>query len=163
MFGQCLENVFCFDKYMKTINVSHNRMSHECIKNLVGPKLRENTSILSLDVRFNQGTTSQLLKQVSLLMLKNIQIHRKKKIPILDGWVSSVVLQHPEIPSKIYEGLNLFSSPSKKAPFDQIDQPINVEKPHILQTLPVNSDEPNQIDFYKVTSKSASRKVISTL
>ena len=58
MFGQCLENVFCFDKYMKTINVSHNRMSHECIKNLVGPKLRENTSILSLDVRFNQGTTS---------------------------------------------------------------------------------------------------------
>ena len=82
VFGKCLENCFCFDKYVKHIDLSHNKMSHECLKLVAGPKLRENCSLVCLDIRYNTGTTLSLLKQVALCMLKNIQIHRKNKMPV---------------------------------------------------------------------------------
>jgi len=57
-FGKQLLNCFDFDKYMKVIDLAHNRLNFETLKNIVGPNLRENGSILSLDVRFNPGTTN---------------------------------------------------------------------------------------------------------
>jgi hypothetical protein len=36
--------------------------------------LSENQSIISLDLRFNLGTTNQILKKVALIMLRNISI-----------------------------------------------------------------------------------------
>ena len=104
---------------MKVIDISHNKLSYESLKSLVGQKLRENTSLISLNVKYNSGTTMPILKQIALCMLKNIQIHRKKKLPIRTKWLNMMVLKQPEIPSKVYEQLNigahsiLSPSPSK--------------------------------------------------
>lgn len=57
---------------MKLIDISHNLLSLECLNAIIGQKLKENTSIVSIDIQNNPGTSAYLLKQASLFMLKNI-------------------------------------------------------------------------------------------
>ena len=111
LFGKSLMSCIRFDKYMKVVDISHNRFSTNCLKHLVAQSLRENTSLVSVDVRFNPGASQSILKQVALCMLKNISVHRKKFFTLKDSWVSPKVIQHYEIPEKIYEGLNLPTAP----------------------------------------------------
>lgn len=107
MFASALEHCLGFDRYLKYLDLSHNQISVEGLKTMVGASLRENSSIVTLDIRFNKGTTSRLQKQVSLQMLKNIQIHMKKKKPLLESWIKAKALYHPEVPEAVYKALGL--------------------------------------------------------
>lgn len=62
---------------------------------------------MSLDLRFNPGTNSQILKHVALGLLKNIATHRKNKQFINKSWLDFKVLEHEEIPSAVYARLGL--------------------------------------------------------
>ena len=77
-FGECLQGCLRFDKYMEAIDLSHNNMSKSCLINIVQLALRENNSLISIDLRFNLGSTSPIMKQVALCMLKNISQIIKK-------------------------------------------------------------------------------------
>jgi Ran GTPase-activating protein (RanGAP) involved in mRNA processing and transport len=71
-FAKNLENCFCFDRYLKRIDLSHNKFKFDSLKEIVGQKLRENSSLVSIDLRFNPGATSSIIKQACLCMLKTI-------------------------------------------------------------------------------------------
>lgn len=111
---------------MKVIDISHNRISNNCLKNIVIQSLRENISLVNFDVRFNTGVNSSLMKQVSLCMLKNISVHQRKDLTLKNSWLDKRVIYHADIPEKIYAGLNLsmfqgmpgseFESPFKQWP-----------------------------------------------
>ena len=63
--------------------------------------------MLSIDLRFNTGTTPKIEKKVVLCMLKNIQIMRKKKLIIKPEWLKMEVIKHEEIPTRIYKILKI--------------------------------------------------------
>lgn len=51
-----------FDKYIKVIDISHNSFTTNDLKMLLLQSLRENNSLVNIDMRFNPGTNSSILK-----------------------------------------------------------------------------------------------------
>ena len=106
-FCKSLQSCLLFDKYMKTIDLSHNNISHDYFKSLITLALKDNTSLVSLDIRFNQGASTSILKQVALCMLKNISEHRNKKMYLKDKWIKPEVFKHHHIPQVIFDRLRI--------------------------------------------------------
>lgn len=70
-FQRCVE----FDRYLKSVDLSHNTIGYDEIKRMLKKKsLFENNNLLSLDLRFNPGATPKILKNVALQLLKNLQL-----------------------------------------------------------------------------------------
>jgi Leucine-rich repeat (LRR) protein len=57
-FSQSLESCLRFDQYIKYLDLSHNKMSSSALSNMIDYSLKENQSLLTIDVRFNMGSTS---------------------------------------------------------------------------------------------------------
>ena len=106
-FCKSLQSCLLFDKYMKCIDLSHNNISHDYFKSLINLALKDNTSLVSLDIRFNQGASPSILKQVALCMLKNISDHRTKKLYLKDKWIKPEVFKHHHIPHVIFDRLRI--------------------------------------------------------
>lgn len=51
------------------------------------PFLKNNKSILALDLRFNEGFTDENHKRIALVLLKNIERSIKNKIIIKKHWI----------------------------------------------------------------------------
>lgn len=56
-FGQSLESCLRFDQYIKYLDLSHNKISSSALSNIIDYSLKENQSLLTIDVRFNIGCT----------------------------------------------------------------------------------------------------------
>jgi len=72
-FAKSLQQALCYDKYLKSIDVSGNRISAFGLKSIIKLALMENRSIIAFDARLNPGCSEKVERQLSLCMLKNIE------------------------------------------------------------------------------------------
>jgi hypothetical protein len=68
------------------------------LEDLITYSLKENSSMIGFDARFNPGASSKVLKKIALCMLKNMSIMQKKKQTIKNEWIKEHIINHPEIP-----------------------------------------------------------------
>jgi len=61
-FAHALAECLKFDQYLKVVDISQNRFSLECMKELVQGALAENSSLLCFDARMNPGCTEKIKK-----------------------------------------------------------------------------------------------------
>jgi hypothetical protein len=76
------------------------------MKILVKSALRENTSLICFDARYNPGCNEKLRKQIALCLLRNIETLRNKNVEIKDEWMRPEVLTF-KIPTRILEELGI--------------------------------------------------------
>lgn len=65
-------------------------MSNNCIEDfkvLVKYGLKENTSLVNVDIIGNPGCTEKIRKQVALCLLKNLELIKRQGIEIKDEWI----------------------------------------------------------------------------
>jgi hypothetical protein len=58
------------------------------------------------DARYNPGCNEKCRKQIALILLRNIEQLKNKKVPIKDEWIRPEVLTF-KIPAKILEELGI--------------------------------------------------------
>ena len=88
------------------IDVQGNRFEHEGLKGLIKNALRENQSLIALDITNNPGCNEKFRKQVALCLLKNIEFMRSNDIEIKEEWIRPDILTF-RIPRKVLEGLGI--------------------------------------------------------
>jgi hypothetical protein len=98
----CLKN----DEFLKSVDISQNRIENGALKNLVRNSLRENNSLVNLDASSNPGCDEKLCKHIALYLLKNIELHQRNGVQINPDWIKQENLTF-KIPPKILEGLGI--------------------------------------------------------
>ena len=64
--------------------------------------MTQNASLVSIDVRFNPGATSDILKKVAYQMIRNIATMLEAGTEIQERFINRNVVYHKEIPKKVY-------------------------------------------------------------
>jgi len=82
VFAKSLQQALCYDKYIKSIDVSGNRIGSAGLKTIIKHALMDNNSILTFDSRLNPGCSEKVERQFALCMLKNIEKTKGKGLPI---------------------------------------------------------------------------------
>ena len=59
-FATSLQQALSYDKYLKAIDISGNRISEYGIKSIIKLALVENSSILAFDARLNPGVSEKV-------------------------------------------------------------------------------------------------------
>ena len=77
-FATSLQQALCYDKYIKAIDISGNKIGAYGIKTIIKQALMENSSIVAFDARLNPGVTEKVERQLALCMLKNIEKIKEK-------------------------------------------------------------------------------------
>lgn len=81
-FALALQKCLQSDKYIRSMDLSGNRIGKFGLKVLMKLGLLENQSVICFDARLNPGFTPKIKKQFALCMLKNIEILRNKGLTI---------------------------------------------------------------------------------
>jgi len=81
-FALALQKTLYSDKYIRSIDLSGNRIRNYGLKVLLKLGLLENNSVICFDARLNPGFTPKLKKQFAICMLKNIEKLRNKGLEI---------------------------------------------------------------------------------
>jgi len=77
--SQCIKDIckfLYFDQWTKSINLRYNAISEEGIKELIG-LLKNNFTLISLDLRDNPGLNEALNQQIYKKLIKNINLYKK--------------------------------------------------------------------------------------
>ena len=77
-----MQSALCYDKYLKSINVSGNKIGASGLKSIMKLALIENPSIIAFDARLNPGCSEKVERQLALCMLKNIEKTKEKGLEI---------------------------------------------------------------------------------
>ena len=64
--------------------------------------------MINLDFRNNEGFGFDVKKRIALILLKNVEILKKKKVPVLQSWLDrdTLLLTNKELPI-LAKGLNI--------------------------------------------------------
>ena len=81
-FAKSLTQALASDKFMKSIDISGNKVSKLGLRSLIKLALLENGSIVAFDARLNPGCSEKIERQLSLCMLKNIEKAKEKGVEI---------------------------------------------------------------------------------
>ncbi|CDW87947.1 UNKNOWN [Stylonychia lemnae] len=105
-FMENLQKCLRYDRFIKMVDLQGNRFQQQDIKQLIKFSLRENTSLVSIDVQNNPGCTEKYKKQIALCLLKNIEMMKRDGIELKEEWFRPEVLTF-KIPNRILEGLGI--------------------------------------------------------
>lgn len=73
VFARLLCNCLKFDSYIKSIDLSHNKIGKRELMALLDCNcVTQNASLVNLDFRYNPGTTPEVLKKTAIQLIKNI-------------------------------------------------------------------------------------------
>lgn len=111
-FAKSLQQALCYDKYIKSLDVSGNRIGSLGMKMMLKLALLENSSIIAFDARLNPGTSEKVERQLALCMLKNIEKMRHKEVDINPAFLKPELYSF-QIPPQILKGLNLLAPGQK--------------------------------------------------
>eukprot|EP00347_Sterkiella_histriomuscorum_P006772 403351487 len=118
-FIENLQKCLRYDRFIKLIDLQGNNFDLPSIKNLIKYSLRENTTLVSLDMQNNPGINEKCKKQIALCLLKNIELMKSEGQEIRVEWMRPEVLTF-KIPSRILEGLGIsFIAKTKKNSLNQ--------------------------------------------
>lgn len=107
-FIELLSKCIRYDRFLKTMDLSNNCI--EDFKVLVKYGLKENTSLVNVDIIGNPGCNEKIRKQVALCLLKNLEIVKRSGIEVKDEWIKVENLTF-KIPQKILDTLGIVKPP----------------------------------------------------
>ena len=81
-FANSLQQALTYDKYLKAVDISGNRIGSYGIKLIVKQALLDNSPIIAFDARLNPGVSEKVERQLALCMLKNIEKVKEKGLAI---------------------------------------------------------------------------------
>ena len=96
-FAESLQRCLRFDEFVKVIDLSHNKMSEQSMVDIICNALNDNHSVLSIDFRYNTGTTKQILYHTALSLLKNIAIYKKNSLNFNKEWINFNTINNKDI------------------------------------------------------------------
>jgi hypothetical protein len=102
-----------YDRFLKVIDISGNKFTTESLKELVKYALKENATLISLDITNSPGCTEKLRKQVALCLLKNIDQMNRSGIEVKSEWIRPDILTF-KIPNRIIEALGIAKLAEKR-------------------------------------------------
>ena len=89
-----LNNVLMNDKYIKSIDLSGNKIDEHSMSMLIKRSLKQNTTLTNLDCRVNAGCTPNNQKNLALVLVKNIEWLKKSGFTIKDKYINSASIMH---------------------------------------------------------------------
>lgn len=101
-----MQQALSYDKYLKSINVSGNRIGSHGLKTLIKLALVDNGSIVAFDARLNPGCSEKVERQLALCMLKNIEKVKEQGLQINPEFLKPDLYSF-HIPQHILKGLGL--------------------------------------------------------
>ena len=105
-FAKHLVKTLTYDKYLKVLDMSGNRLGMDGLSMIVKLALAENPSVVAFDARMNPGSTEKIMYQISLCLCKNIEKARSKGIILPKEWIRPA-LYSSGIPLNILHGIGL--------------------------------------------------------
>ena len=104
MFIESLSKCIRYDRFIKVIDMSCNQIDD--FKILIKLGLKENTSLVNVDIIGNPGCNEKTRKQIALCLLKNLELIRRSGIEIKDEWIKPENLAF-KIPQRILDTLGI--------------------------------------------------------
>lgn len=86
-FAYAITKTLGYDKYMKIIDVSGNKISAHALSYVIKNALLDNSSLVGFDARLNPGTTEKIERQFALCALKNIEKFKEMNISIKSNYL----------------------------------------------------------------------------
>ena len=80
--------------------------------------LKENTSLVNVDILANPGCNEKVRKQIALCLLKNLEVMRRQGVEIRDEWIKPENLSF-KIPQKILDTLGIIRPERKNSSENQ--------------------------------------------
>lgn len=107
-FIESLSVILRNDKYCRKIDLSHNHFKSQDFNEEFFSNLHSNETMINLDFRNNEGFGFDVKKRIALILLKNVEILKKKKVPVLQSWLDrdTLLLTNKELPI-LAKGLNI--------------------------------------------------------
>ena len=84
--------------------------------------LKENTSLVNVDILANPGCNEKVRKQIALCLLKNLEAMRRQGVEIRDEWIKPENLSF-KIPQKILDTLGIIRPERKNSSENQTRSP----------------------------------------
>jgi hypothetical protein len=79
---KAISKVIKYDEYLRVIDFRYNKIPESVIKQDLMPALKNNSSLTSLDLRYNPGYTRKIKQLIALSLLKNIDKLKRSKIEV---------------------------------------------------------------------------------
>ncbi len=75
-FAEALALEIQTDEYVRRIDISHNKIPQDALKNELVDAMKHNESIVNMDLEGNIGFTAGIKHQLALCLMKNMETYK---------------------------------------------------------------------------------------